>query len=433
MKWNAIGFLLILIQLNLSFPSSASSHGWGGYEKGAKARGMGSAFTGLADDPTAVFYNPAGIVQLDGTQISVGLAVPTVTGKFESNGTSGMKVAGEETEQIENSYFIPNLYVTGKLNDRLSLGFGAYSMFGLGFEWPDSFEGRFAPGGKRAELETVGLSTVAAYKISDQLSIAAGARLERAYLELAQQLFVAPGVDEVESEISGEDYAPSWQAAVFYTFSEHWRAGLSYRSEAELSFDDMDVDFSPQIGALGPVPVGLINTKAQLDITLPQFASLGLAWSSGPLTLSFDLYWWEWSSIENLHFRLNEPVAGQSAITVPMAWDDTWTYAVGAEYITTLFDHDISLRAGFMYEESPTPDETVNPAGYQGDNLLYSIGAGSKIGPFILDIFASYVMTKDADWNNVNSYQPNPGGGPITGTFTDYETYMFGGNLTYKF
>jgi long-chain fatty acid transport protein len=394
---------------------------------------MGGAFTGLADDPTAVYYNPAGIVQLDGTQISLGFAVPIVTGRFESNGTSDMQASGEETDMEENAFFIPNFYTTHKLNDRLSLGVGEYTIYGLGFEWPDDFEGRFSPAGKRAELQTMGVSAVAAYKITDQLSIGAGGRLERAYLELDQHIFVAPGVDEVQSEISGDDYAPAWQAALFYTFSKHWRAGLSYRSETQYSFDDMDVKFSPQIAALGPVPVGLTNTKARMDITLPQFASLGLAWSSGPLTLTFDLYWWEWSKIDNLNFRFKKPVAGQSSLTVPMNWKDTWSYAVGAEYIVTVSNHDISLRAGFMYEESPVPDETVNPAGYQGDNLLYNIGAGSKIGPFIFDIYSSYVETKDRDWNNVNGNQPNFGGGPVTGTFTDYGTYIFGSNLTYKF
>jgi hypothetical protein len=35
---------------------------------GAKARGMGGAFVGLADDPSAVYWNPAGLSQLDRSQ-----------------------------------------------------------------------------------------------------------------------------------------------------------------------------------------------------------------------------------------------------------------------------------------------------------------------------------------------------------------------------
>lgn len=430
MKKTKLKDLLLLIQILLLFPASAFSHGWGGYEQGAKAKGMGGAFTGLADDPTAVFYNPAGIVQLDGTQISLGLAVPTVTGHFKSAGTTGIPgdTASHETDLETQTFFIPNFYATTQVTDKLFLGLGEYTIYGLGFEWSDFFPGRFAPVGKNAKLETAGLSLVSAYKITDKLSIAAGGRVERANLELQNDVFVAPGLDVVDSEVSADDYAVAGQAALFYKFTEEWRAGLSYRSETRYSFENLDVDFSPQI----PM-VGLMSTKADMNITMPQFISLGAAWSRGPLTVTADVYWWQWSSIDRLYFKLDQPIAGQNSMSVPMGWDDTWSYAVGCQYALKAFDRDISLRAGFMYETSPVPDETVNPAGYQGDNLLYDIGAGTKIGPLYYDIFFSYVDTKDRAWNNAGGNAPNPGGGQVSGEFEDYATYIVGVNITYKF
>jgi long-chain fatty acid transport protein len=270
-------------------------------------------------------------------------------------------------------FLIPNFYATSKINDNISLGLGEYSIFGLGFEWPDSFEGRFAPGGKNAELETMTLSPVVAYRVTDNFSLSVGGRVERAELKLENKIFVAPGVDEVHSEISGDDYGLAWNAAMFFRFSDEWRAGFNYRSKIKHSFEYLDVDFSPQIDTLGPISIGINNTKAQLDITLPQFASFGLAWSRGPLTITFDGYWWEWSEIDELNFMLDDPVAGQTSLVTPMNWDNTWSWAIGAEYKVNAYDRDISLRGGFMYEECPVPDETVSPVGFQGDNLLYSI------------------------------------------------------------
>lgn len=430
MKNTKLKDLMFLIQVVLLFPASAFSHGWGGYEQGAKAKGMGGAFTGLADDPTAVFYNPAGIVQLDGTQISVGFAVPTVTGHFKSAGTSGIPgdTAGHETDLETQTFFIPNFYAITQVTDKLFLGFGEYTIYGLGFEWSDSFPGRFAPVGKKALLESAGSSLVSAYKLTDKLSIAAGGRAERANLELQGDTFVAPGIDVVDTEVSGDDYAAAWQAALFYEFTEEWRAGLSYRSETRYSFDDLDVDFSPQI----PM-VGLMNTKAKGNITMPQFVSLGIAWSRGLLTVTADVYWWEWSVVDRMSFTLDQPVAGQTSMSIPMNWNNTWSYALGGQYILKAFDRDISLRAGFMYETSPIPADTVNPAGYQGDNLLYDIGAGTKIGPLYYDIFFSYVDTKERAWNNAGGNAPNPGGGRVSGEFENYATYIVGGNITYKF
>lgn len=435
MKQIKLNVLAILILISLLFPHLAFSHGWAGYEQGAKAKGMGGAFTGLADDPTAIYYNPAGIVQLDDTQISLGVAVPTGQGSFESAGTSGMPdISSGETTDLEQQYFlIPNFYATSKINDNISLGLGEYSIFGLGFEWPDSFEGRFAPGGKNAELETMTLSPVVAYRVTDNFSLSVGGRIERAELKLENKIFVAPGVEEVHSEISGDDYGLAWNAAMFFRFSDEWRAGFNYRSKIKHSFEDLDVDFSPQIDTLGPIPIGITNTKARLDITLPQFASFGLAWSRGPLTITFDGYWWEWSEIDELNFMLDDPVAGQTSLVTPMNWDNTWSWAIGAEYKVNAFDRDISLRGGFMYEECPVPDETVSPAGFQGDNLLYNIGAGFMIGPVYSDFFFSYVYTKDRTWNNDIGNVANPGGGPITGEFTDYDTFIVGCNISYKF
>jgi long-chain fatty acid transport protein len=414
-------------------PSTAFCHGWGGYEQGAKAHGFGGAFTGLADDPTAVYYNPAGIVQLDGTQGSLGFSIANIKGKYKSAGTSGMDSAGDQTD-LENQYFfIPNLYVTSKINDRLAIGFGEYTVFGLGFKWPNSFEGRFASGGKNAELSSMTLSPVAAYKITDNLSVAIGGRFERAELTLENKIFVAPGVDEVGLKISGDDYGIGWNASILDKINDNFKVGLSYRSKLKHSFDDVEFKFNPQIPTLGPVPVGLTNTSAKLDITMPQYVSAGLAWSQGPLTVTFDGYWWDWSEIDELRFKLKQPVAGSSSVVSPMKWDDTWSWAIGTEYNVNALDRVISLRGGFMYEQCPTPSETVNPVGFQGDNILYNLGLGTMIGPLYSDFFFTYVYTKDRIWNNAAGSVPNPGGGQITGEFKDYQTFMIGNNITYKF
>ena len=110
MHLNRIGFFSFMMVLFMIFPSLAFSHGWAGYEQGAKAHGMGGAFTGLADDATAVYFNPAGITQLEGTQVSLGFSIPTVDGKFKSAGTSGMPgaSAGSETDLERQTFFIPN-------------------------------------------------------------------------------------------------------------------------------------------------------------------------------------------------------------------------------------------------------------------------------------------------------------------------------------
>ncbi|RJP36360.1 MAG: hypothetical protein C4548_15970 [Desulfobacteraceae bacterium] len=435
MKYNMLKQLVVIFFIALFYPSLLFGHGWAGYEQGAKAHGMGGAFTGLADDPTAVYFNPAGIVQLDGTQASLGFAVANARGHFKSNGTSGIAGvgAGDETDLKDQVFLIPNFYLTSKINDRFSIGFGEYTIFGLGFKWPNSFEGRYAPGGRNGGLETMTLNPVAAYRITENLSLALGGRIERAKLTLENKIFLAPGIDDVRAKISGDDFGLGWNAAIFYKITDELSGGLSYKSPMKHSFSGIDVAFTPQIDALGPIPVGILNTKASLDVTLPQFAGIGIAWSTGPLTITLDGYWWDWSEIDELNIKLRDPVAGAPSIVTPMDWDDTLTWAIGAQYNINAFDRDVSLRGGFMYEQCPAPSKTIIPAGYNGDNLLYNIGLGSMIGPFYSDIYVTYVYTRDQKWNNLYSHVNNPGGGPVTGEFQDYNTFIIGSNISYKF
>jgi long-chain fatty acid transport protein len=234
MRYVKYASAFIWLTVFLAFPAMVFGHGWAGYEQGAKAHGMGGAFTGLADDPTAIYYNPAGISWLDGTQVSLGFAVPTGRGHYTSDGTSGIPGTGPgDSSNLKKQYFfIPNFYLTSKVNDKISLGFGEYTIFGLGFKWPNSFEGRYAPGGKNGELETMTLSPVVAYQINDRLSVALGGRVERADITLENFIFVAPGVDDVRSKISGDDYGYAWNAGLLFKMTEELSAGLSYRVDS---------------------------------------------------------------------------------------------------------------------------------------------------------------------------------------------------------
>ena len=76
---------------------------------GARAMGMGSAFVALADDPTSVYWNPAGLASIEKTQVTVMhnewildfrqefVAVGTQLGP----GTLGIGFAGFYTEELE--------------------------------------------------------------------------------------------------------------------------------------------------------------------------------------------------------------------------------------------------------------------------------------------------------------------------------------------
>src|SRR5688572_16883822 len=72
----------------------------------ATAVGRGNAFTATADNPSAIYYNPAGIAQLEGTEVQFGLlAYLGITSSYTSP-------SGSRAETAYETVMIPQLYLT---------------------------------------------------------------------------------------------------------------------------------------------------------------------------------------------------------------------------------------------------------------------------------------------------------------------------------
>ena len=114
----------------LTAPALAGAAGYGIYEWGARGQGLGGAMTARGDDPSTVVYNPAAMTQLPGTQMSAGMTIIRPSGKVSPDDSS---LPGGEG--VDNTWFIPNAYVTTQLGERYWFGIGLYSRTGLGTEY----------------------------------------------------------------------------------------------------------------------------------------------------------------------------------------------------------------------------------------------------------------------------------------------------------
>src|SRR4051812_2085002 len=93
--------------------SSAYGVGSAGYASellDAKAMGQANAFVAEADNPSAIYYNPAGLTQLSDTQLSIGMAAATSSTKRTGEGVPDDKMKSELS-------VLPNFYLTTKRSD----------------------------------------------------------------------------------------------------------------------------------------------------------------------------------------------------------------------------------------------------------------------------------------------------------------------------
>ena len=409
-------------------PLVAFAGGFGLNEQGAKASGMANAFAAQADDPTAVYFNPAGIVQLDGTQVTIGASPVMPQAKFENTTPAGSDPGnfrksspGDKTNLDDEVITVPNAYMTQKINDRASFGFGAFSNFGLVTNWPNSWPGRFIPGGTYSELATLSVNPVLAFKPHQRVSLAAGPVMQYLYFELKQKQFTGPGNPELSSKFKGDDVDWGWNAALMVWLTDNLKFGASYRSEVRHRIHGQ-LKVSPDIGA---------DTGFTANFKTPANAYLGLAWTHGPLTLEFDAQWTNWSSFGELAAKFNRPVgAGTTGLAVEEDWHDAWGYRFGAQFAVNQY---LDVRAGIAYDESPIPSKSVSPRIPGGDRWIYAVGFGGHFNAFTADLAYQYVDAESVKMGSVGGDDAPVPGAPLQGKFKDVDAHIIAVNLTYKF
>ena len=128
-------------------PSLTWGAGFALFEHGNRAMAMGGAFTGLADDPSALYWNPAGTAfQLDeGLKVMAGVTFITASQDFY--GDSPYPGDGYQASQKGQTFYPPHFYLVYPLNDRIALNLGFMTPFGLG-----TWSSASAPGGRRTTL-----------------------------------------------------------------------------------------------------------------------------------------------------------------------------------------------------------------------------------------------------------------------------------------
>src|SRR5438094_1057846 len=96
------------------------------------ATARGNAFAATADNPSAIYYNPAGITQLEGQNASYSLYAIYLNSHYTAP-------SGNEVDTKDEIQAVPHLYYTYSLKSMpLSFGLGIYTPYGLGLEWPDN-------------------------------------------------------------------------------------------------------------------------------------------------------------------------------------------------------------------------------------------------------------------------------------------------------
>ena len=231
MKKSTVHLLSAAITLSLS--SAATAAAFQLLEQNAS--GLGVAYAGsaaVAENASTVFFNPAGLAQLSGIQLSAGVTGVGPSYRFQNQGSSGALLGNGNGGDAGGWHAVPNLYLAGRVSPDISLGLGISSPFGLATSYDADWVGRTQA--IKSEIRTVNVNPSLAYRVNERWSLGVGINYQTLNAEMTS--YTPAGLYRVK----GDDAAWGWNAGVLLNLSPAMRLGLSYRSAVDYRLRSLD-------------------------------------------------------------------------------------------------------------------------------------------------------------------------------------------------
>lgn len=350
----------------------------------AEAVARGNAFTATADNPSAVYYNPAGIRQFKGTHLRMGSYLTTVESEYRSpSGT---------TSSTKDKYaMVPQMFGTyTPANSRFSFGLGIYSPFGLGTEWPK--DSGFATRATVTKLTYIRINPVVAVDLAPGLSFGAGPALNYSSVILKSAL-PAPGD---EFSFDGNNFDVGFNAGLLWKPHAQWSLGFNYHSPSRIDYE----------GATKARPfTGEEEAAAELDF--PQWFGFGVSYRpDAHWNIEANIEYTDWDSLNTVKIRQDS-----GDINLPFDWEAGFMYKVGATYT---WDNGWSASVGYFYTEVTVPEHTFNPGVPDTEVHTGSIGAAYRRGSWT---YAAALQLTMGPWRRVDGSPVSSNGESADGEY----------------
>ncbi len=423
-------------------PVFASGYHFG--TQSVSSQSTANASSAEAADASTIFYNPAGLSKLSGTNISINANLVAPSVKYQNakafypnpnNPTQPIPVSkgvtgGKITKDIVAA---PHFYASHQLSDQLTLGLGVYIPFASETEYQKDSVLRYNV--NKTGLTSIDINPTLSYKINDNHSVAVGLVGQYSKAELRQYAnfggFAAKfaqnpalyGNADGYTDVKGDDWGFGYTLGYLWDVNDKVRVGASYRSKVEHKLKGTakwhltDAYSNPKLAPIGkaiqaPMPAGmgyLPDESASVKIVTPESLSIhGKVDLNDKWTAFGDVTWTRHSRFNRIDINYENPKVVANAksggttvskkTTLKPHWKDTYKIGIGAAY---QYNDKLQLRGGVAFDESPvrSPDERLTTMP-DNDRIWFSLGAKYDFNEnSSLNLGYSYIHIKNSSTN----------------------------------
>jgi len=383
---------------------------------GSRATAMGGAYRGLADDASAMYWNPAGLGFIDGNSVDLGGTFILPSSTWDPTGTAVTGIPGfsaKEYEAEKSLRSFPSLFATMAKNPKLKYGLGVFVPYGLGTTWDNYNQAAvgitstaFPSDEMLSSIAIIDIHPTVAYQMTPCLSAGLGVSVMYGTIEIRKLQFPFTGVAPYyynyatpkTSDLNGDGMG--FGANFGFMYKPMWMEALSIGitgkipSEIKLKGDVESYTWTAPATAAG----GKFDIESSLK--LPGEIGLGFSYKVMPnWMMNLDYAYTMWDRLDEVVVDATIPGVGVVKDKLYFNWEATSRVSLGTEYLMG----NNALRAGFYYDQTPIPETTQTPTlSDVSDKMSLNLGYGHTFGNISIDTNVQYVQFSEREVKTTN-------------------------------
>lgn len=339
------------------------------------ATSLGRAHSGgaaIAEDSSSVWYNPAGLSNLNGSEIMGGYALIRFGADFNKTSATdaiGQNLSGGNGGSVGKLGGPLFVYYSKPLNDQLTFGFGLNTPFGLATKYDDDSIFRYQA--IYSSVSVVNYNPTLAWKVAPNFSLGFGIDYQQMNVKLTNDvdfgaicfgqvnpvtctsLGLTPQGHDGFFSTQASGHGTGWNIGALWDIDSTKRLGFAYRSKVShdlsgsASFTNVPLAFATQPQFQSQSVSSTFDTPR--IISLSYFQQLNDQWS-----ITADWSNTGWSSFDSLDIKFAN--VGTKDAIVDEGLSNSNRYSVGVDY---KFSQAWTFRGGVALDKTPVPDPTA--------------------------------------------------------------------------